>query len=72
MNEAIEKFKTAYDEMQKASRSLDRFVEQAINKANSVDALLEIADQLPQGYVGVRRVFEKAEQLIRTRPTPRK
>lgn len=58
MKLAIKKFEDAYAAMKQAESELNRFVEAKMKTCKNIDDFMDLTDELPTHYNGVRRVYE--------------
>jgi hypothetical protein len=63
MKQAIQRFNWALQEFKEATAALHPYVEEELAKRNTVDELQELIDILPKTYIGIRRIYEKIENL---------
>jgi predicted nucleotidyltransferase len=66
---AIENFKQAQQHLQRKEDNLNQYVQKAMKKATTIAELQDLADILPLGYKGLRRIYE---QIIRMEDAEKK
>jgi hypothetical protein len=49
--------------LEAAEKRLNAKVSRAIKRARTIPQLMALADKMPRGYNGARRIYEKAEHI---------